>query len=258
METLNFMIIGAQKCGTTALSHFLRQHPAIAMADPKEAHLFDSEDYSSDWTLDDINARYAEFFDKGAEVDIRGEATPIYLYFQEIAAEVNRYNPALKVIVQLRDPVERAVSHYYMEKGRGGESLPFWSALLLEPFRLWLDRWPQVEGSARRVQSYRSRGLYSRQLKNIYRHFSREQVLVIKAEDLMNRHEKTLKRVFEFLGVDDDVKIPNEIIFSNNHGKTIGIDRKLLLPRLILKISYLLEYWRIKHYVDFSIKSWVI
>ena len=101
------------------------------MADPKEAHLFDSEDYSSDWTLDDINARYAEFFDKGAEVDIRGEATPIYLYFQEIAAEVNRYNPALKVIVQLRDPVERAVSPVYMENGRGGESLPFWSVLLL-------------------------------------------------------------------------------------------------------------------------------
>jgi len=258
MKTLGFMIVGAQKCGTTALSHFLSQHPAISMADPKEAHLFDSINYSSDWSLDEINAQYTSFFSHGVEETIRGETTPIYLYFKEIAAEVKKYNPGLKVIVQLRDPVERAVAHYYMEKGRGAESLPFWSALLFEPIRLLLDRSPRIEGSARRVHSYRSRGLYSHQLKNIYRHFSQDQVLVIKTEDLMNRHEKTLERVFEFLGVGKDIKIPDEIVFSRNHGRTVGIDKNFQLSRLILKLSYLLEYWRLRRYVDFSIKSWVI
>ena len=144
MGTIDFLILGAQKSGTTALSHFIRQHPEIAMANPKEVHLFDSVDYSNAWSLDEINARYVGFYDLDVEGTFRGEATPIYLYFKEIAAEVKRYNPDMKIIVLLRNPVERAVSHYFMEKGRGAERLPFWGALLIEPIRLFLDRAPRL------------------------------------------------------------------------------------------------------------------
>ena len=113
-----FVIVGAQKCGTTALAHFLSQHPEIGMASPKEVHLFDSPKYSDDWTPEQIDERYRSFFDHCGDVSIRGEATPIYMFLPEIARELARYNPELKLLVLLHDPVERALSHYYMEKNR--------------------------------------------------------------------------------------------------------------------------------------------
>ena len=115
---LGFMIVGAQKCGTTALARFLSRHPEIGMADPKEAHLFDAPDYSGGWSPKEIDARYRPSFEHCPAATVRGEATPIYMLLPEVARELHRYNPELKLIVLLRDPVERAISHYYMERGQ--------------------------------------------------------------------------------------------------------------------------------------------
>ena len=171
---------------------------------------------------------------------------------------MKKYNPDLKLIVQLRDPVERAVSHYSMESGREAENLPFWIALLVEPIRIWGSNSPREEDSAWRRHSYRSRGLYSYQLRNIYRYFSSEQVLVVKTENLMFKHESTLERVFDFLGVRKDTRVPQEIVFSRNNGRSVGIKKKFYISRFILKLSYLSEYWSIRRHVDFSIRSWVV
>ena len=172
-----FVIVGAQKCGTTALAHFLSQHPEIGMASPKEVHLFDSPKYSDDWTPEQIDERYRSFFDHCGDVSIRGEATPIYMFLPEIARELARYNPELKLLVLLHDPVERALSHYYMEKNRGKEHRPLWLALAKEPFRLRRCKDARAYGSEMRVFSYRRRGLYSLQLRNLYRFFDRDRIL---------------------------------------------------------------------------------
>ena len=165
---LDFMIVGAQKCGTTALAHFRSQHPEIGMASPKEAHLFDSPKYSSDWTPEQIDERYRPFLEHCTGAAVRGEATPIYMFLPEIAGELKRYNPDLKLIVLLRDPVERAISHFYMEKNRDKEHLPLWLALLAEPFRLRRREDAKHVDSHLRRHSYRRRGLYSLQLRNLY------------------------------------------------------------------------------------------
>ena len=118
------MIVGAQKCGTVALHRFLSRHPEIGMSSRKEVHLFDAPEYSNDWTPEQIDERYLPFFAHCAGARTRGEATPIYLFFPEIARELKRYNPELKLIVLLRNPVQRAISHYYMEKNRDAEHRP--------------------------------------------------------------------------------------------------------------------------------------
>lgn len=210
---VDFMVIGAQKCGTTALASFLAAHPEIGMAAPKETHLFDDPDYGPDWTRTDVDARYAECFDHSARTRLRGEATPVYLYFPETAAELARYNPDLKVIVLLRDPAERAVSHYYMQRARGAERRPFWLALLLEPFVLRLDGAPRRKGSPTRERGYRARGLYGRQLANLYRHLPRDRVLVVRQADLLADHDGVLRTVFEFLNADPDARVPAARVF---------------------------------------------
>ena len=235
------MIAGVQKGGTTALAHFLAQHPAIGMSTPKEAHLFDAPDYSRDWTPAQIDERYRPFFEGCAGAAIRGEATPIYLFLPAIAAELRRYNPDLKLIVLLRDPVERAISHYYMEKNRDKEHLPLWLALLSEPLRLRLPEDAEHIDSHLRRHSYRRRGLYCAQLRNLYRCFDPRRVLVVRTEDLQRHHDAVLRRVFVFLGVADDVRIPPEIVYAGNRG-----GRRHPLTARLLRLSYLAERarWR--------------
>ena len=262
---LNFMIIGAQKCGTTALAHFLGQHPRIQMSFRKEPHLFDAPDYSPRWTPGQIDEHYRPYFSAGSNGTptggsngtptgatiretsddglMRGEATPIYLFLPEIAPELRRYNPDLKLVVLLRDPVERAISHYYMEKNKGYERLPLWLALLCESWRLWRCGDPRRYGSAWRRHSYRRRGLYSLQLRNLFRHFEAGQVQLVRAEDLIRQHEAVLGRLFGFLGVEEFGEIEAQTVFEGERG-----GRRHALVELLLRASYLVEFIRMRRF----------
>lgn len=233
--TVDFVIAGVQKGGTTALAHFLSQHPDIAMAQA-EGHLFDSPGYSPDWTPAEIDQHYRHRFDPGDRAVLHGESTPIYLFLADVPGEMARYNPDLKVIVVLRDPVERAVSHYAMEKARGKEHLPLWLALIAEPFRLRRCRDPRGRESAVRRHSYRARGLYSRQLLDLYVAFPREQVLILRTEDLLADHDAVLERTFAFLGVRRDVQVPPEIVFAGERDT-----RRHRTMRALLRVSLVLE-----------------
>lgn len=239
-RVVDFMIAGVQKSGTTALAHFLSQHPAVAMA-LREGHVFDASDYSSDWTAEEIDAHYARRIERQPATVACGESTPFYLFLPDVPAELRRYNPALKVIVILRDPVDRALSHYAMERGRGKEHRPLWFALLAERWRLRQCPDPRSPESAARRHSYRARGMYSRQLLNLFAAFPRDQILVLKSEDLLDRHDETLENVFAFLGVSVSVRIPPEVVFK---GTDLG--GKHAVVRWLLRLSYAAESRRLR------------
>ena len=238
---LGFMIVGVQKGGTSALASFLYQHPQLCTSVPKEVHLFDAPDYAPDWTPARIDDRYRPCFAHCDHGTLRGEATPIYLFLPAIAGELKRYNPGLKLIVLLRDPVERAISHFYMEKNRDKEHLPLWLALLAEPFRLRRREDASHVDSHLRRHSYRRRGLYSLQLRNLYRHFDRDRVLVLRSEDLLRDHDAVLRRVFAFLGVAEDVRIPPRIVYAGDRG-----GRRHPVVSRLLGLSYLAERRRLR------------
>ena len=240
VRLVDFVIAGAQKSGTSALAHFLAQHPAIAMAS-REGHVFDSPDYSPAWTPEEIDARYARRIERRPATAVCGESTPIYLFLPDVAAQLHRYSPSLKVIVILRDPVERALSHYAMERARGNEHRPLWFALLAERWRLRLCADPKGPESAARRHSYRSRGLYSSQLRNLFAVFPPRQVLVLRSDDLLRRHDETLENVFAFLGVSVSVRIPPEAVFKGpDLGGTHAVVRRLL------RLSYVAESRRLR------------
>jgi len=238
---IDFCIVGAQKSGTTALAHFLDQHPAIAMSRPKEAHVFDAPGYEHST----IDAKYAPFFEQAAEGQLKGDATPIYLFWQDVLESLAAYNKKLKVIVLLRDPVDRAISHYEMAKERGDEYWPLWRALLAESGRLKADTEPKALESATRLHSYRHRGYYSHQLLNVYKSFPEEQVLILPMNRLMHEHQQTMQQVFSFLGVDSDVQVAHEVVFSSVETRS-----RYPFSRLLLKLCYLLEYRRLRQYLD--------
>jgi hypothetical protein len=223
---VNFLIVGAQKGGTTALAKFLSTHPQICIAPVKEVHFFDyDQNYLRDgtpWlgvpkelscpahsnsnpTPQDL---YHSFFPNYDNQIAVGEATPIYMYFPWIAERLKAYNPRMKLIILLRNPIDRAYSHYQMERARGWEWLPFSLAIRIEALRLYLAKHDSSERSSLRTHSYCDRGFYSRQIHNLQRYFPKEQMLILLNEDLQNNHSQTLQRVYQFLGVNSNVDIP--------------------------------------------------
>lgn len=189
---VGFLVIGAQKAGTTALDHYLRQHPDIGMADVKEVHYFDDEAVFAGKPID--HAGYEAHFPGTKR--IHGEVTPIYLYWSTCCERIHHYNPDMKLIAILRDPVDRAYSQWNMEFNRGDEHRDFRTAVEGE-----LERIDDAPEEQHRVFSYLDRGFYSRQIERFLQAFARDQLLFIKYEQLRGDPFSALHRIFDHLGL---------------------------------------------------------
>ena len=190
---VEFLIGGVQKGGTTALFRYLQDLPGLNLAPAKETHFFDDET-GVDWAEPDYGAYHAMFAPPDGRP--RGEATPIYLYWPNCLERIARYNPAMRRVFIFRDPVQRAWSHWRMEFARGWESQPF--AWCIREGRARVDS-PEAPGF-HRVYSYVERGFYAAQLRHALTLFPREQMLLLRSEDLDRRPGDALARLCDFVG----------------------------------------------------------
>jgi hypothetical protein len=208
---VDFVIGGTQKGGTTALDAYLREHPEICMADKqevhssrghpeiraageKEVHFFDNEACFASGKPD--YSGYHRRFNPEKAHKALGEATPIYMYWNDAPRRIWEYNPGMKFILLLRDPIERAYSHWNMERIRNADPFSFWDAIKNEEARC-----REALPLQHRVYSYISRGLYTQQLHRLWAYFPRDRVLCLKSEDLKAGLDEALSRVCEFLRV---------------------------------------------------------
>lgn len=191
---VDFVIAGAQKGGTTALDAHLRDHPGVCMADVKEVHFFDDEERFRNRRAD--YAAYHAHFRSCTDRCRVGETTPVYMYWEPAPRRLWEYNPDMKIIMVLRNPIERAYSHWNMQRSRNKDELPFWEAIQREP-----DRCRQSLPDQSRLYSYVDRGFYTEQLRRIWRFFPARQTLVMKSEDLRDSTGPMLDAVHRFLGV---------------------------------------------------------
>lgn len=184
----NLVIIGAMKCGTTAMHRLLDEHPNIAMAGGKELNFFfgpaadPGENAASTWHRG--LAWYAGQFD--ARAAIRGEASPGYTSpdHPEVAERMAAVLPDVRLVYLVRDPIERAVSQYRHHRADGTETRPVAEALL-DP-----------------KSHYIARGRYFDRLRPFLREFGRDQILVMSQEDLRDDLTHSLDLVYRFLGVE--------------------------------------------------------
>jgi hypothetical protein len=203
---VNFLICGTQKGGTSALDAYLREHPAICMAYTKEVHYFDNEkifhrnkpDYS--W--------YHSFFSPQPSHQFLGESTPAYMYWYDSPKRIWQYNPKMKLIVILRNPIQRAYSHWNMERSLETEQLSFWDALQCER-----ERSREGLPHQHRVYSYIDRGFYTEQLRRLWAYFPQEQTLLLRTEELKAHPWEVLGRVHNFLEVDalPNINTPKDV-----------------------------------------------
>lgn len=186
-----FLIAGAMRCGTTSLNAYLREHPDVAVSRPKEVHFFDNNfDKGLDW--------YLQHFPGSDEATAVGEATPDYLYEPETAERIAGTLPEAKILLLLRDPVDRAQSHYWHNRSVGREELSFEDALDAEEGRIARGR------TSRARFSYVDRGRYTGQIEHMMGHFPREQILVQTFDELTESPTEVYQRACRFIGVADD------------------------------------------------------
>jgi hypothetical protein len=195
----DFLIIGAQKAGTTALYAYLRRHPAITGPSWKEVSYFDRHyDRGEPWYRGNFPNRVR------ARGKLVGEASPSYVFHPLGPERVRRLVPDVRLIALVRNPVDRALSQYHHEVALGREPLSFEDALDAEDERLRGEEErlltdPRYFSRAWWSHTYKSRGRYAEQLERWLAVFPREQLLILPSEDLGADPEQTHALVLDFL-----------------------------------------------------------
>ena len=200
---VDFLIIGAQKGGTTSLHEYLRVSPSLFLPEVKEVHFFDlNHDRGDEWYH-----RHFVLPDAGGRV-LKGESTPYYLYHLLIPKRVFEYNPGMKLIALLRHPEARAVSHYFHSLRHGLEMVTdMEKAFALEKERISEDKERIARGVIQKSyslqhHSYVDRSLYAPQLAGWLEFFPERQLLLIRSEDFFREPGPVLDSVAEFLETD--------------------------------------------------------
>jgi Sulfotransferase domain len=204
-----YLVVGAQKSGTTSLHHYLSEHPAVLTARIKEVQYFTKYHargegwYRAQFPL--VSSAWTVRRRLGVRPAV-GEATAACLFDPRSPERVHAFDPALRLVAVLRDPVERAFSHFQMELRWGRETGTFEEALAREEAELpaVLERMredPECEPADGLARTYVARGLYADQLERWLRLFPREQLLVLMSDELLDDPAGTMEAVAGFLGV---------------------------------------------------------
>ncbi len=251
----NFFIVGAPKAGTTSLHRYLESHPDICMSTVKEPNYFSATEIEQDnlyyddapHFIDEI--KYLELFENCKDVHIIGEASVSYLFYPNIASKIHTFNADSKIIIVLRNPIERAYSHYLMDYTSGY-------------FNNTFDEIVQKQGNLKDPSIYQQvveLGLYVSQVKRYMEVFERENILILFQEEMFKDTENTVQLVYKFLNVDNSVllktdkklhayKEPKGFLAKFLYRSTFfkSIIRKFVSKDIKLKLKNLLVKERVK------------
>jgi hypothetical protein len=203
----DYIIIGGQKCGTTSLDAYLRHHPNVREGLYKEVHFFDLHfDKGLNWYRAHFPTRasMARVAEQLSSRVVTGESTPSYLFHPLVPGRMRETVPSVRVIAILRDPVDRAHSHWQQIADWNEEKLPFEEATAAEAERL--PEHPESLTDLRKLDdylrfSYLARGRYAEQLPRWFEAFPREQLLILSFDDLRTATDAVCRQVTDFLGL---------------------------------------------------------
>jgi len=210
----NYIIIGVQRGGTTSLYNYLIRHPAIVSSYLKEVHYFTKNYHRGiNWYLSNFPTRPAlkRRSAQAGERAVTGEATPYYIFHPLAPVRIKQLVPDARFILLLRDPVERAYSHFDLSRRMNNEPIErFEDALEAEPERLKGEREKLLTDEtyfsrSHQHHSYLTRGLYAEQLEYWYQFFPREQILVLRSEDMYENAAEVYKQTCRHIGVSEIV-----------------------------------------------------
>ena len=240
---VDFFIVGAPKAGTTSLYHYFNEHPEIEMSTKKEPDYFSDEAinqqgmYYGEHRIDTLEKYEALFPDDATDKKL-GEASVSYLFYPNVAGDIYKYNPDAKIIIMLRNPVDRAFSHYLMDYRLG---------LVSDSFEDIVTKQSSSGKATLCCQQYIEISAYAQQIKRYFEVFDTANILVIDYAEFKKNAQGIVKKGYDFLEVDNafvaDVnKKHNTYTMPNNEAirkvYSLAYLRKalnILLPKLLTK-----------------------
>ena len=176
---VDFFIVGAPKAGTTSLYHYLNEHPQIEMSLQKEPDYFSDKAIQSQGLYYsknriDTEEKYNRLFNTQKKDVIFGEGSVSYLFYPNVAQDIKAYNPIAKIIIMLRNPIDRAFSHYLMDYRLG---------LVSDSFEDIINKKSKHKNAHLFYQQYLKVGEYAAQLKRYFDVFDKENILLIDFDD---------------------------------------------------------------------------
>jgi hypothetical protein len=245
----DFVIVGAQKAGTTSLFHYLQQHPRMVTPSSKEVHYFDYNYHRGEnW----YRAHFQKQSDKlkrekdlGESV-LTFEASPYYMYHPLAIERIRTDLPEGKVIAMLRDPVARTFSHYWHEANKDQDDLTLAQAIEKEPTRLEGEAARIIENPdywsyAHQHFSYVDRSRYGAQVQRLFDVMGRENVCLVKSETFFADPATETERVFDFLGLSRADGIDYAAQNVGSYGDEIPEETVARLKELLADDAELLE-----------------
>jgi hypothetical protein len=197
----NFFIIGTQKAATTSLYYYLKEIPGVYMSPVKETCYFAPHAVqNSSFDVFRDKKEYLKLFEKAGGYTAIGEATPVYLWDPDSPKLIHQTVPHARIIMILRDPIERAYSNYLMYLKYSGIKSPFYDELMRDS-----KIQERLYGSGN-TQLYIDFGMYYEQVKRYFDIFGREQVKVIIFEEFVQHIEQSINEVLVFLGINYTVR----------------------------------------------------
>jgi len=191
----NTFLIGAQKSATTSLYNWVAQHPEVCGPSSLKDFPFFSRDTFFEKGIGSLQDAYKEEGCAGESIVMQGCVQ--YMYYPAAIERIYGFDSNAKILVVLRNPVDRAISAYEYFKKMKLETLNFNEAIDRES-----ERMESGDIQVKSGLTYRSHGLYGKQMEHVYRFFPKKQVMVIKYEEVQNNPSQVVKKVYEFLGVD--------------------------------------------------------
>jgi hypothetical protein len=228
MTLPNFFIVGAPKCGTTALHAYLAQHPDVFMSDPKEPHYFGS-DLDFRYRRRPSDEQYRSYFARAGDRRRIGEASVWYLYSECAADEIADAVPEARIIVMLRDPVEMIPSLHSQFVYNGHEDLGLADALAAEEERAAGRRIP-AHANFPQGLLYRRVATYAPQLARYLERFGRDRVHVIVYDDFRADTAGTYRATLAFLDVDPDHRPEFAVVNASKRSRNMLLRRALNDP----------------------------
>jgi sulfotransferase family protein len=229
----DFLIIGAQRCGTTSLYNYLAAHPCVGAATKKEIRFFDVN-----WTRG-VNWYRTHFPPQirrllHSHKLLTGEATPYYLYHPAVPERVRGVLPGAKFLVLLRNPADRAYSHHQMQVRCGMEALRFEEALAQEAERLAASaELPDMDDGPSSLEhrrySYLARGIYADQLERWFKVFPPDRFLILNSEQFYAAPAGVLEQVVAFLGLPEHHAVEYRKFNDGGYEPMHPVTRKRLL-----------------------------
>jgi hypothetical protein len=224
----DFLIVGGQRCGTSSLYYYLTEQHGITSAATKEVHFFD-DFYTRgiDWYRAQFPTKAYQYYIENVRKRrfITGEASPYYIFHPHAPGRISASLPHVKLILLLRNPIDRAYSQHWLEVKGKYETLSFEDAIKSEPERIAGEREKmlsdeQYHSFKHRRYTYLTRGIYIDQIQYWMNYFPREQFLFLKTEDIYTNPASVVKQTLEFLG------IPSGEIDTNREYKKYKVPSK--------------------------------